>query len=381
MTTAICSSRLDATHHTVASMPDETFGYFAWPSIARMGNGTLAVAASGMRNAHNCPYGRNILCLSHDNGKTWTSPRVINDTPLDDRDAGLISLGGNRLLMSWFTCDAREKTDPDAPEFSVPAFAPNPLWTAARRWVTDQMVEQYLGSWLRCSNDGGITWGEPRKVPVTAPHGPIQLQNGNLLYLGKQFGRTMEDFCGSDTEIQAIELTPDGDVIEELGIVPICPDTFRPCYHEPHAVQLPSGRLIGHIRLQNFYACVIEDKFTHFSLVQTESDDGGRTWTQAHPLGFHGSPPHLLLHSSGALICTYGYRIKPYGIRVAVSWDEGETWQPDMILRDDGPIRDLGYPATVELANGDLYTVYYQQIASTNEKHSLLGSTWQLPDK
>jgi hypothetical protein len=84
-------------------------------------------------------------------------------------------------------------------------------------------------------------------------------------------------------------------------------------------------------------------------------------------------------HSSGALILTYGYREKPFGQRLAVSRDEGVTWQHDWIIRDDGPDFDLGYPSTVELADGGLLTVCYQKV-TIDEKPSLLWSRWPLPD-
>ena len=48
------------------------------------------------------------------------------------------------------------------------------------------------------------------------------------------------------------------------------------------------------------------------------------------------------------------------------------------ILRADGPDSDLGYPATVELADGGLFTLYYQK-APGNRQCSLLSSHWRLP--
>ena len=105
-------------------------------------------------------------------------------------------------------------------------------------------------------------------------------------------------------------------------------------------------------------------------------------WTSpdnSRPLGFHGSPPHLLRHSAGALVLTYGYRQAPYGQRVALSRDDGATWERDWIIRDDGPDGDLGYPSTVELADGSLFTVCYQKV-SGDRKCSLLWSRWQPPE-
>ena len=51
---------------------------------------------------------------------------------------------------------------------------------------SDDVVRRWLGSWVRISPDGGETWDEPLRVPGSAPHGPIRLESGGLLYLGKE---------------------------------------------------------------------------------------------------------------------------------------------------------------------------------------------------
>ena len=57
---------------------------------------------------------------------------------------------------------------------------------------------------------------------------------------------------------------------------------------------------------------------------------------------------------------SYGYRRKPYGNRCRVSCDEGESWSEPIIISDDGPLTDLGYTSTAELADGTLVTVWYE---------------------
>ncbi len=103
----------------------------------------------------------------------------------------------------------------------------------------------------------------------------------------------------------------------------LTPATDDGNYHEPHVVETQDGKLIGMIRVQNMAGSPpLEDAgVTNFSLAQTESTDGGQTWTTAEPLNFHGSPLHLLAHSSGALICVYGYRQTGYGQRAMISRD------------------------------------------------------------
>ena len=59
------------------------------------------------------------------------------------------------------------------------------------------------------------------------------------------------------------------------------------------------------------------------------------------------------------LVCVWGYRYKPYGIRGKVSRDLGETWSEEFVLRDDGASGDLGYPVLAELEGGRLFAAYY----------------------
>ena len=362
--------RLKAEHGIVCSLPGQTFGYFGWPSVARAGDGTLVVVSSGLRTEHVCPFGKTVLNFSDDAGRTWSQPRVVNDSPLDDRDAGILCLGGKRLLLSWFTSDTRRYFDQARPSLSGEAIA---RWQEALGAWTDDLVARHLGSWVRLSDDA-LTWGEPIRVPVSTPHGPIALAGGELLYLGKA------GFAAGDQqrgEILSCRSADGGRTWSELGCVPTHEGTLPANYHEPHVVELDSGRLVGMIR---FEASGDDDPAAEhtFHLFQTSSDDGGATWTPATPTGVYGSPPHLLRHSSGAIVCVYGYRREPYGQRMMISRDGGESWDADWILRDDGPDWDLGYPASVEMPDGSVLTVYYQKHRA-GEKPSLLWSRWALP--
>lgn len=373
--------RIRADHGVVSSYPEGFFGYFGWPSIARTKDGTLIVAASGLRNAHVCPFGRSIVCYSSDNGASWTSPQVVNDYPLDDRDTGIVSLASEDLLISWFSTDTRRSDVATKYRDNEDSLFVQRYSDGLRR-MSDEAAARWVGSWIRTSPDGGETWRPPVKVDVTAPHGPIVLRSGHILYFGKEFLTDMKGFRSGTGSIGAISSVDNGVTWQKLGTVPIHKGTKENQYHEPHVAELSDGTLLGIIRIEHSKGTkdLEETGIPSFSLMQTMSEDGGRSWSTAEPFGFHGSPPHLLLHSSGALVCVYGYRKEPFGERVMISRDKGKSWAYNYILRDDGPDRDLGYPASVELADGSVFTIYYQKRESADEKCSLLWSRWTLPE-
>ena len=78
------------------------FRYCGWPTVCKDDKGVLYAAFSGHRAAHVCPFGKDIMCVSYDEGKSWSAPMIINDTELDDRDAGILSLGNDTLMMTFF---------------------------------------------------------------------------------------------------------------------------------------------------------------------------------------------------------------------------------------------------------------------------------------
>ena len=373
-------NHLSAEHGIICRLAGDDFGYFAWPTVERLDDGTLIVSSSGLRSTHPCPWGKTVLNTSTDDGATWSPPRVINDSPLDDRDAGVVNLGGDNLLVTWASVDVRKQYfDEDMKKEFVKMEGAEEVerWRETLAAVTDADAERHLGSWLMLSDDKGATWSEHIRVPVYTPHGPIRLRNGDLIYLGKRFVVDRNELDLGP--VVAAHSADNGRTWTERGSVPVYPRMHSGNYAEPHVVELPSGKLLGMIRISGERVYNLDHTgVLPFSMMQTESDDGGHTWTNLKPLNFHGSPPHLLRHSSGVLILIYGFRLLPYGQRIALSDDDGQTWRHDWILRDDGIDWDLGYPSTIEMPDGSLLSVFYQKVPG-DKKCSLLWSRWQLP--
>jgi hypothetical protein len=224
------------------------------------------------------------------------------------------------------------------------------------------------GSFVKLSEDYGNTWGKAIKVPVTAPHGPILLKNGKLLYVGKEFHSDCEIGKG---DILSYESSDEGKTWKLLSTVKDTKGLPSYIYTEPHSIELANGRILCGIRVQD------GDQIT---IHLCHSDDGGKTWTEPKPLGNSGSPPHFMLHSTGAVILSYGRREVPYGQRALISYDNGETFTKEITLRDDSMHSDLGYPSSVELDDGSIVTVYYQDGVNGDHYRSLIYTRWNLDE-
>ena len=99
--------------------------------------------------------------------------------------------------------------------------------------------------------------------------------------------------------------------------------------------------------------------------MQSESIDGGKTWSVPHTIGVWGIPSHLLRLKDDRLLMSYGYRRAPYGNQARISSDNGQTWSEPMTLSSDGTTGDLGYPSTVECDDGMLVTVWYEVLGGS----------------
>ena len=87
---------------TVMSNPDSKHNYFGWPTAVRLQNGKIAVVASGFRLGHVCPFGKTVISYSEDEGETFTYPAPVIDTPLDDRDGGILAYGKSGVIVTSF---------------------------------------------------------------------------------------------------------------------------------------------------------------------------------------------------------------------------------------------------------------------------------------
>jgi hypothetical protein len=329
-------------HLVVYEEPGE---YLAWPSIVRT-NPTDLLVFFCRSEEHLGPDGAILSVRSTDNGATWQRPQLVADTEIDDRECGVTLLAhGGLLLHLWstfFTPESYERLPGDAYESRV-----LDRWKKRVGGARYQAAQKYEGAWGKLSSDGGRTWSG-RMIGTDAVHGGIRLAGSSLLCASYRTFRDSIGVLGARAPAGPWKL---------LSVIR-SPEPDSVGFGEPHLLQLPGGRVIMMIRAT---VRPYDDADHRCVLWETYSDDGGRTWAKPFPTSLWGFPPHLLLLADGRVLCSYGYRRAPFGQRACISSD-GIQWDVanEVVLRDDAPNGDLGYPASVEIAPGQILTVYYQ---------------------
>lgn len=349
----------------IMSAPGMRNNYFAWPSAKRLQDGRIAVGASGFRLRHVCPFGKAVMMTSADEGATYSLPTPVIDTCLDDRDCGIATFGKSGVIATSFnnTVNFQRHHATKEDQLHLDSISPE-----------DEARD--LGATFRISHDGGQTFGPLYKSPITSPHGPIELKNGTVMWLGRTF--SCENSRMESDAVKAYRVnTENGEMtyIGEIENIEIEGSKALSC--EPYAIELDDGTILAHIRVQCYPIHV-------FTLYQSKSTDGGKTWTKPRQILTRegGAPAHILQHSSGLLVCTYGYRgeplrTPPFGIKVMFSQDNGETWSKSEDIYTNKVSLDLGYPSTVELKDGSLLTVFYAHLAP-DEPAVILQQKWRL---
>lgn len=333
--------------------------YNGWPTVCRRANGQLVVTCSGGREAHVCPFGRVEMMTSSDDGQSWSYPRVLLDGAIDDRDSGVLETARGTLLVTTFTSLAYESVLVNAKNWDAAKLA---RWQAVNARLPEETRKQELGVWTIRSTDGGRTWSPPYDSLVNSPHGPVQLADGRLLYAGKDLWRP-------GSRVGVCESADDGQTWRWLADIKPRNGDRHEDYHELHAVETADKRIVVQIRNHN--------AANKGETLQCESADGGKTWSEPHSIGVWGLPSHLLRLRDDRLLMTYGHRRAPLGNHARLSTNHGRTWSEPMILSGDGITGDLGYPSTVELANGTLLTVWYE-VMKGSPASILRQAKWKL---
>ena len=271
---------------------------------------------------------------------------------------GLTQLADGTLVLTqfrfgWYPLGLARKRRAAGEPISIKL--PDRSWTedfTESDWSDAQLTwaRGYHGLYVHLSPDGGRTFNHTVKID-TAPYrdgftrtGVIEMSDGRLAYA------VVEHHPPNSRYVYAVTSTTGGHTWSRPVMIA---DSSELAFSEPSIAEVAPGEIY----------CILRTVGLDGYLYGCRSLDGGGTWSAPEPTPIFGLPGHLLVLRDGRLLCTYGRRTAPFGIRACISADGGRTWQTDreIFVRDDLPNGDLGYPTTIEYAPGELFVCYYGQ--------------------
>ena len=290
--------------------------------------------------------GRAMIMRSTDEGKTWSKPVTMLDTPDDDRHPAFLELPDGTLLCSVFTYPGADQAD----ALKNPALA-------------------YRTAIIR-SFDQGKTWDQaiirpPSPFVGDETNGPmVLLKDGSVLLT---IDGTPKDggpqqaavFTSKDSgaKWQLLSTVKSGNQLQEV-IVSKEMDTVK-------------SRALskGHPLLEVNTAVLPDGQWVMISRPEGDicwSRDQGHTWTEPVSFGMRLLAPSLYVLRDGTLVCLHGSYVKG-ALRVIFSTDGGHTWIAP--AKDYGFLvsRCYGYGKAMELPDGSLFIVEQEKGGHTTK--------------
>jgi hypothetical protein len=335
----------------------EAGAYACFPSLYRSEDGDL-IASFGtrVRRSHIDGTGGGAVRVSKDEGYTWT--------PLEGsrpRDPNSRCADGSLVVADaygWREVPAERRGEFEEQGITV-------------RDVREGVVAYLQGARvLRSANDGATWTNEELDLPphrsLMTYHRVDQASLTEGLHVVSIYGKLKE---GAHSRSFLLHSADDGQKWQFLPLA--AQDGVN--FNETALAQSGNGDLVAMIRAEP-----PEGGY----LYTTVSTDGGLTWEAARKTGLWGYPAHLLRLRDGRMLCSYGYRRTPMGIRAAISPDGGRTWnvEDEVILRCDGMHNgsDLGYPISIETDPGHVVTIYY--MTNDDGLTHIAVTHWNVPD-
>jgi hypothetical protein len=216
----------------------------------------------------------------------------------------------------------------------------------------------FWGGYVRYSDDKGRTWSDYIELPInpegTVAGGPyakgavavrgrmIEQLNGQLMIAAYVAGER-----DSQHQTTSFFTSSDNGLNWSLDRQTLIAEGFD--LQEPALANWPADRVTVFHRTRDH-----DDK-----LVVSTTDSNG-VFGAIQTLDVTGHPYDPLVLPDGRLLLVYGYRHEPMGVRarIAETLDELAS-APEIIIRNDSPTRDTGYPSAAIMPDGRIIVAYY----------------------
>ena len=339
--------------------------YVAFPNLAWINENTLACFFRHAKErqkefgsyTHIDPTAKDVFIVSHDNGKTFDPAlNVVIDDEMSEQDPCVTVLKNGRIIVTCFRWECIPEGEGEK-KWGKELFG---RYGNTRKGYWDSFN---IGFNANISDDGGRTW---RSMPVIMPEGYVpgsavrgnitEMPDGTLLlpfYGAKKTGALAS--CG------LMRSTDRGETWKYFSETACDPEKN---FLEPNLFRTQSGKLITLIRTQtDFLKPGVKFGDTYLNMHISVSEDNGKTFGPVReiPSIFASSPFHALRLKSGRVFVSYGYRKEPFGIRAKICGPELEDLNaaPEIIIRNDAPNGDLGYPHAIQLKDNTILLSYY----------------------
>lgn len=326
----------------------------AWPNLTTLNDGTQVVTIFN-KPSHGRMQGDVECWASVDGGRSWTkrgTPALHEpSTNRMNVAAGLATNGDMIVIASG--------------------------WSLKESGQRDGLYDltSVIPAWVSRSKDGGKTWRIGKNAfPIAEQGFTAYIPFGDIVKSEDGSLRVLAYNQSNDKAVNTVSMfssTDDGRTWNWYSCISDGKGAtaFASGHNETAFFHTGTGKWIASAR--RWKSGQAMDLFC--------SEDDGKTWKLIGPLtGDNQHPGHITRLHNGDLLLTFGNRKKgSNGVAVKVSKDNGKTWSDTQLIISDLASFDCGYPASVQLDNGSIMTVYYANAQPAHQRYHMGTVVWR----
>ncbi len=327
----------------------------AWPNLTTLKDGTQ-IATIFNKPSHGRMQGDVECWASTDGGRFWEKRGTpAPHKPMTNRmnvAAGLAGNGDLIVIASGWSLKESGKQDGLFNLMSV------------------------IRAWVSRSKDGGKTWKvDDKAFPAREPGFTEYIPFGDILKANDGSLRVLAYNQSNDKAVNTVSMfrsTDDGKSWKWYSRISDAQNAtaFSKGHNETAYFHVGGGKWIAAARRWKQGQAM--DLFN--------SDDDGKTWKMTGWLTeANQHPAHITRLKNGDLLLTFGNRQKgANGVAVKISKDNGQTWGETQLIVGDLASSDCGYPASTQLADGSIMTVYYANANAVHQRYHMGTVIWRI---
>ncbi len=360
--------------------------YCSFPHVLKLENKLIAVfrrasnfsvkAAIDGVHTHHDPDSEICSIESYDDGNTWDqeSFKVIYKSNYGVNDPSITLLKNGNLLLRFVALKITETSKLE--------YFPKKIFSHRSE---HGLVAEVVNNLLMISHDEGNSWVEHSEIgceeigPSCSRDPIIELEDESLLasvYTGApqraDISWCLRSFDKGVTwgEPTIIGIDPQGKYSERHG----------KNFNETSLLYLGNGEVLAMVRCDETFHTT--DEFMPVGgmgkLFISRSLNSGMNWSEPKDTSIFGQPGHILKIGNNKILCTYGYRKSPFGVRALISENNGATWDisKEFVISEGYKSWDCGYPFSLMINNNEFLSIYY--VNDENGNRFIRSSKWKI---